>query len=322
MKLAILSQEKEKIKTFLNNFGLKFQDQDYSFYIEDGAKIIGTVSVKGNIIQNFAVDPAYQGENLAGVMISEVLSFLQKRKIYYLQVYTNPKNKEIFRSLGFLEIISTEAVSLLESAHRPILRVLNEYKKEYNIDDKDLGCTVMNCNPFTFGHRYLIEEASKLHKRLLVFVVEEDSSFFSYRDRLRLVQDGTKDLVNVTVLPSSDYLVSSLTFPTYFLKEDVDEVVIQAKCDALIFRKYFLPIFGIKERYLGTETDPLTNKYNQVLKEVLEDKVVIMDRLKNGSEIISASLVRKLFALKDFESLKNLVPKTTLEFLKNYERDS
>jgi [citrate (pro-3S)-lyase] ligase len=319
MKLALLTEEKERIKTFLEKLGLKYQDQDYSFYLEDGAQIIGTVSVKGNIICLFGIDPDYRGENLAGLMLSELINFLYEKKIYYLQVYTKPENSGIFKALGFSEIISTEKVSLLESSHRPIQRVLNELKREYNIVEEDIGCAVLNANPYTNGHRYLIETAAKRHQRFLVFVLEEDCSFFKFQDRIRLVKAGTEDLANVTVLPSTTYLVSKLTFPTYFLKEDVDEVKEQALTDALIFKNYFLPIFGIKKRYLGTEQDPVTNKYNQALQKVLGDQVEIIERKRSDERPISASLVRKLYLEKDFTALEKLVPKTTLEFLKNHE---
>lgn len=319
MKLALLSEEKERIKNFLGKLGLKYPSQDYSFYLEDGARIIGTVSVKGNIIQAFGIDPDYQGENLAGLMISELLNFLYEKNIFHLKVYTKPINAAIFKALGFSELISTENISLLETPEGTILNVLNGLKQEYNIVEEDIGCSVVNANPFTLGHRYLIEESSKRHERYLVFVLEEDLSFFRYKDRIRLVREGTSDLKNVTVLPSSPYLVSSLTFPTYFLKEDVDEVSEQALCDALLFKKYFLPVFGIKKRYLGTETDPVTLKYNQALEKVLGDKVTIIERRKSELGTISASMVRKLFLAKDFRALESLVPKTTLEFLKTYE---
>ena len=40
------------------------------------------------------------------------------------------------------------------------------------------GAVVMNCNPLTLGHRYLIEQALKQCDYLMIFVVQEDKSFF------------------------------------------------------------------------------------------------------------------------------------------------
>lgn len=319
MKLAILPEEKERIRSFLASLDLKYNNQDYSFYLEDGGRIIATVSVKGNIIQGFGIAPDRRGENLAGMMISELINFLYEKKIHHLKVYTKPENSEIFQALGFSEIIRTENILLLENPPGTIWNVLNGLKKEYNVVEDDVGCAVLNANPFTLGHRYLVETASQRHQRFLVFVLEEDLSFFKYKDRIRLVREGTADLANVTVLPSSPYLVSALTFPTYFLKKDVDEVAEQALCDALIFEKYFLPVFGIKMRYLGTETDPVTLKYNQALERVLGEKLTIIRRREAETVTISASLVRELLQEKDFAALEKLVPKTTLDFLKSYE---
>ena len=48
-----------------------------------------------------------------------------------------------------------------------------------------VGCIVMNCNPFTSGHRYLIEYALKNVDYLFIFVVEEDQSVFLFMTDFR-----------------------------------------------------------------------------------------------------------------------------------------
>ena len=108
----------------------------------------------------FRIAPEYRGENLAGRMISEVLGFLSEKKIYRLKVYTKPENSEVFKALGFSEIISTTNISLLETPPGTIWNVLNDLKSEYNVVEDDIGCAVLNANPFTLGHRYLVETAS------------------------------------------------------------------------------------------------------------------------------------------------------------------
>ncbi|NLD25820.1 MAG: [citrate (pro-3S)-lyase] ligase [Acholeplasmataceae bacterium] len=322
IKLAVLEREKKEIVSFLESFGLCYDKVDMTIYASENNEIIGTVSAQANIIKDFAVRSDYQGQSLAAILLSEMINLLAVEKIYYLQVYTKPPYREVFESLHFREIVTTADVCLLESRHRTITEVLKKLKVEYNIDSKDVGCAVMNCNPFTLGHRYLIEEASSRHELFLVFIVETDQSYFHYHDRLELVRQGTKDLKNVIVLPSTDYLISGLTFPTYFLKADTDEVLVQAECDAKIFSRYFMEIFGISKRYLGTETDPVTAKYNEVLKKILKDKVEVIERVKSGGVTISASLVRKYLKEGDFEKIAPLVPKTTLEFLKKYGTNS
>jgi len=318
IKTALLETEKQLVKVFLNSLDLEFVDDiDYCLYAIDNNQVIGTISVSEDIIKYFAVSPNYQGENIAGKLISEMINYLYHKGIYTYKAYTKPKNKKIFESLNFREIITTDEVCLLESKNSNIEDQLYKLKAEYNIDSDDVGSIVMNCNPFTLGHQYLIKEASSRHKLVIVFILEEDKSFFSFQERINLVRAGTKDIKNVKVIPSTKYLVSSLTFPTYFLKKDVDQVLEQAKCDALIFNKYFMKVFNIKKRYLGTETDLVTNKYNQVLKTVLKDKVEVIERIKEGSENISASRVRELLKTKNFDEIKKLVPITTLRYLKS-----
>lgn len=317
IKKALLPQEKAAIRSFLADFGLSYQNADLTLYLENNEEIIGTVSICGHIIQNFAIRYDYQGENIASLLISELISNLLAKKIYYYQVYTKPMYKESFEAMSFREIITTKDICLLESKQRDINDVLIKLKKEYNIESNDVGAAVLNANPFTLGHRYLIEKSSKNHQLFLVFVLETDLSVFKYQDRIKLVRQGLKDLDNIIVLPSTDYLVSDLTFPTYFLKKNSDIVQAQAEADAMIFSRYFMPIFNIKKRYLGSETDLVTAKYNCAIQRILKDKVEIIERKEVNEKAISASLVRSLLQEKNFEEISKLVPPTTLEFLKN-----
>jgi [citrate (pro-3S)-lyase] ligase len=84
----------------------------------------------------------------------------------------------------------------------------------------------------------------------------------------------------------------------------------------LIFAKYFVPVFNIEKRYLGSETDPVTLKYNRALIECLKDAATVIPRLEIEGKAVSASLVRRLYEEKDFAGLSRLVPETTLEYLK------
>lgn len=319
IKTAILKREIENIKKFLKKFNLTYDDDiDFTLYIED-EEIIGTISCAKNIIKAFAVDPSFKG-SIASKLISEAIQLLFENGYNHYQVYTKPENIEIFKSFNFYEIVSSNEVSLLESKNRSILEVLNNLKTEYNLFFEDAGCIVMNCNPFTLGHRYLIEEASKLHDALIIFVLEEEKSQFTFKERIELIKLGCKDLLNVRVVPSTNYLISSLTFPTYFLKREDEKISAQAKIDALIFKKYFIPIFNLKKRYLGSEEDYVTNIYNNVLQNTLGNFINIIDRKRYNNKIISASRVRELLKNKDFEEIKNLVPITTYEYLrKKYE---
>ena len=101
-----------------------------------------------------------------------------------------------------------------------------------------MGAVLMNCNQFTLGHRYLIEQASKIVDQLYVFIVEEDKSFFPFSHRIRLVKEGTSDLKNIRVISSGKYMISLLTFPVYFIKDDkTDKISIDCSKEVTIFGK-------------------------------------------------------------------------------------
>ncbi|MDR1012689.1 MAG: adenylyltransferase/cytidyltransferase family protein, partial [Lactobacillales bacterium] len=141
------------------------------------------------------------------------------------------------------------------------VKSLNKIKLE-DAESKNIGSIVMNCNPFTLGHRYLIEEALKRVDHLYIFVVQEDMSVFPFIDRIDLVKRGTSDLRNVTVLPSGSWIISTKTFPEYFSKERLQAMTIDPSIDVEIFGEHIAPALGIKIRFAGEEPlDQITRQY-------------------------------------------------------------
>lgn len=190
-----------------------------------------------------------------------------------------------------------------------------------NLEERDsVGCIVMNCNPFTLGHLYLIEQASSQVDLLLVFVVQEDKSFFRFEDRMKMVKEGTKHIKNVAVFPSGSFMISSLTMPAYFLKSELQSEAIDETNDLRFFAEAIAPAFHISVRFVGTEPqDNLTFDYNYQMREVLEKygiKVIEIDRLEyEDGYPVSASIVRKCMKDNDMETLKKLVPQSTYQYL-------
>lgn len=177
------------------------------------------------------------------------------------------------------------------------------------------GVVVMNCNPFTLGHRYLIEQAAKQVERLFVMVVREDCSLFAYAERKAMVEQGVAHLENVTVIDGSEYAISQATFPTYFLKRLDDAADTQMLLDLDLFRRHIAPALGTTVRFVGTEpTDRLTRRYNQLMHEVLTDVREIV-RLEKEGNAVSASRVRKASAQGDMNTIRQLVPPTTLPYI-------
>lgn len=177
------------------------------------------------------------------------------------------------------------------------------------------GVVVMNCNPFTLGHRYLIEQAAKQVERLFVMVVREDCSLFAYAERKAMVEQGVAHLKNVTVIDGSEYAISQATFPTYFLKRLDDAADTQMLLDLDLFRRHIAPALGTTVRFVGTEpTDQLTRRYNQLMHEVLAD-VREIARLEKEGNVVSASRVRKAMEQGDMSTIRQLVPPTTLPYI-------
>jgi len=196
---------------------------------------------------------------------------------------------------------------------------LNEYKQSLLSYRVKNGAIVMNCNPFTLGHKYLIEYAALQVQHLYIFVVEEDKSVFPFKDRLKLVQEGTKDLTNVTVLPSGKFIISQLTFKDYFNKSELQNKAIDPSYDVSLFAQEIAPALGITIRFAGDEPlDKITQQYNDTMQRILPQHGIefkVIPRKESGSQPISASRVRKLLDNKDFNNIEALVPKTTLDYL-------
>ena len=177
------------------------------------------------------------------------------------------------------------------------------------------GVVVMNCNPFTLGHRYLIEQAAKQVERLFVIVVREDCSLFAYAERKAMVEQGVAHLENVTVIDGSEYAISQATFPTYFLKRLDDAADTQMLLDLDLFSRHIAPALRATVRFVGTEpTDQLTRRYNQLMHEVLADVREIV-RLEKEGNAVSASRVRKAMEQGDMSTIRQLVPPTTLPYI-------
>lgn len=188
------------------------------------------------------------------------------------------------------------------------------------------GAIVMNCNPFTKGHRYLIEAASAQVERLFVFVVEEDESFFSFQDRFEMVKRGCADLENVTVIPSGRYVLSAVTLPGYFEKDDLQDTILDASTDLGLFAYQIAPVLNIKMRFVGTEpTDRFTAQYNLEMKRILPEagvELVEIERAKERGQVISASTVRKALREQRWADVEAMMPKSTWEYLcQNYNKN-
>lgn len=189
------------------------------------------------------------------------------------------------------------------------------------VDNETIGAIVMNANPFTLGHLYLIEKAAASVTYLYVMVVREDLSEFQFGDRFRLVKEGTAQFKNVFVVSSGSFVLSRRTMSEYFQKEELQEKQIDASRDVAFFGAYIAPALSISVRFIGEEPlDCVTRQYNKEMQEKLPKygvKIVEIPRISIGETIISASMVRRYYREGNWSKLQQMLPKVTLQFLES-----
>lgn len=307
-------------KSFLEKASLDADmNVEETVLVWDSDELVATGSRDGNILKCIAVEKSRQGEGLTATVITELRRRAFEEGHTHLFLYTKPQNKEMFASLFFYPVAQTDSVLLMESAKDGLKNFLSALPE--GNPDEVCGAIVANCNPFTLGHKYLIETASKQCDRLYVFVLSEDKSEFSTEDRFNMVKLGTEHIENVTVLPTGPYMISSATFPTYFLKDKEKAESIQCGLDIEIFADHYAPKLNITKRFVGTEpSSPSTEMYNIALKENLPVKgieVIEVPRKESEGTPISARRVRELIKSEDTESIKALVPETTFEYIRS-----
>ena len=183
----------------------------------------------------------------------------------------------------------------------------------------EVGAIVMNCNPFTFGHEFLIKKALEKVDFLYIFVVEEDRSKYSFSERFDMVVSACKDFQNICVLPSGKAILSMDTLPEYFNKDHLQGTMIDTSYDVLIFAEAVAPTLNISKRFVGEEPfDSVTRQYNQSMKRILPEygiELVEIPRMNKDGVVISASEVRRLEKAGAYETIKQYVPMSTYKII-------
>jgi len=282
--------------------------------------LIGAVGVEKGLIQGLVIDSAYRGKDLTATLVEAVLREAMLSGESSLYVYTKPENARVFESIGFRRILEVKPYAYLLEWGEKSLSIYLEQLKGYRIlEAGERGCVVVNCNPFTLGHQYLIQYAASRCDHLFVLVVEEDQSLFAFADRLEMIRLGTAHLNNVSLIPGGRYLVSALTFPSYFTRQEAYAHA-QIAVDVSLFKTYIAPSLEITKRFIGTEPYSLvTAYYNQEMLRSLPTlgiEVEVLPRLTLNNSPISASRVRRLLQEDRWEELSEYVPHSTYCFLK------
>lgn len=299
---------------------------DYSIGLfDDNYDLVATGSCFANTLRCMAVSSEHQGEGLMNQIISHLIEFQYSRGNTSLFLYTKCNTARFFGDLGFYEIARVEGkVVFMENRRTGFSDYLKRLQRETSAflesekeQDAKIGAVIMNANPFTLGHRYLVEQAAATVDLLHVFVVSEDASLVPFSVRRQLVAEGCADLSNVVCHETGPYMISNATFPSYFLKDSDTVIRSHAKLDIQVFLR-IAKALSVTDRFVGEEPfSQVTGIYNQVMAEELASTGLnchIIPRKADEDGAISASEVRCLIRDGNFEALKKKVPACTFRY--------
>ena len=327
---------RRKVENFLVRNDLRLEEVDLYLAVLDGeGEILAGAGLRRDIIKCIAVSQQARSAGLSVPLVSRLISVAAERGFTNVKVFTKPGNRTVFESLGFRLLAEAPKAILMENG-----RGLEDYCR-YLQGHRAAGVIVMNANPFTLGHRFLVEQADfstrpsglgrndhvsvissgarrAESRNLAVIPVREDASRFPYEERLEMIRRGCDGLADV--LDGSDYQISSATFPTYFLKNLSEASETQMRLDLDLFGRHIAPALGATVRFVGSEpADPMTARYNALMKEILPSygvRVVEIKRLKSSNgRFVTASRVRQQLDKGLFSAAKALTPASTWPFL-------
>lgn len=313
----LTDSQMQEARELLTASGLDFDNEFDTFLgIYDNGSLCAVGARHRNIFKMVAVRDDHQDTGVFADIMNALVTDAYRSGFEHIFVFTKPMYSTSFQYLNFRPLCVTDSVALLEFGHS-----ISEYIKKWRELRKDGQSSgiVMNCNPFTYGHQYLVEKASAESDNVYLFVVEEDSSLLPFHARMDLVRHGLAHLNNVTIIPTGPYAVSRITFPSYFLKDKSKVTEEQLKIDLSIFGEYTSKALNITKRYAGQEpVCELTRMYNKAMGRILPEygiAFVEIERKTVGGHIISASAVREMLIAGEYDSIREMVPETTYKYL-------
>lgn len=332
-----IPRQRRRIEQFLGDNGLRLDDVDYYATLVDETtdEIVAGGGLKGGVIKCVAVADGHKGEAVANQIVSHLIAHANADGHQCVKLFTKPQNQRMFESMSFRLLAEAPKAILMETGIGGIKRYSEELESEKEKVKSEKsngklhhnntspqhpimplsGIIIMNCNPFTLGHRYLIEQTAQQVDTLYILVVREDCSMFGYDERKAMIVRGVAHINNVVVCDGSEYSISATTFPTYFLKSLSDASDTQMTLDIDLYRRHIAPALGATVRFVGTEPDdPLTRRYNELMKSMLPD-VREVARLEKNGVAVSASRVRKAIVENHLAQAARLVPPTTVPYI-------
>ena len=315
-----------KVSDFLQSNGLRLEAVDrYVGLASDDGSVLAGGGICGDVIKCLAVSEELRSEGAAAMVVSRLVSIASENSVESLKVFTKPEYEDLFKGLGFRLIGKAPKAVLLEGG-RGLERYL-AYLKSLRREGSG-AVIIMNANPFTKGHEYLIGKALSFADNVYVIVVRRDGQRFSYAERLAMVRSAealSSADKHVIVCQGSDYQISETTFPSYFLKDLSEASETQMRLDLDVFSRHIAPALGAAVRVVGSEpSDSLTARYNELMKELLPGrgvKVCEVERLMNDDTqhrpgpVCASSVRGKLQVFGGFADALSLVPSSTVPYI-------
>lgn len=289
----------ERIRCFLERFDLSFeQAAEYTIAVRSDGALVGTGSFTGEILHNIAVVERMRGKGLTALILSKLMQEQATRGRMHYFIYTRPSKAHIFANQGFVEIARAEPhASLLETGLGSIETYRKTIEKSASHLPPERAAVVVNGNPFTRGDQALIQKAANENAGVIVFVVNGGESLFPFERNIELVKAGVAELTNVVVVSAGKYIVSSATFPSYFIRKE-HRVTAHTRLDCSLFATQIAPKLDITARYIrDTGDEPcclVTNAYREAMLEIFPKHgidVRVLQRMQTDGERISASKV-------------------------------
>ena len=294
---------------------------EYTAVIRDEeGRIAAAASLDHGTVKCAAVRPGLQGTGLMAHLVTHLRQEAIGRGVVSLFLYTKPRNIRQFSELGFYGVARTDQVLLMEDRRRGFTAWAEGIRAPgaHGV----VGCLAANCNPMTLGHRHLIERAAARCDTLYLLVVSEDRSAVPAAHRRRMVEGAVEDLPNVVVAGTGRYLISSASFPDYFLKEKTEAAAVWCGLDIAVFCR-LAGILGISRRFVGAEPlCPVTAAYNRAMEAALPQagvELVEFQRLEREGVPISATAVRRLIAHGRWREIRPLVPEAVYDYFSQEE---
>ena len=296
-------------------------DYTCAVYDEDFS-LCATGSCFGNTLRCMAVDSGHQGEGLMNLVVSHLSEVQAARGNTHLFLYTKPGSAKFFGDLGFYEIARVSGkLVFMENRRTGFADWLAAQQRADTPRDRT-AAVVMNANPFTLGHRHLIERAAAENDVLHLFLLSEDAGPIPFAVRKQLVREGVADLENVILHDSGPYMISSATFPSYFLRDEDAAILAHAKLDLAVFGTVAAAL-GITARYAGEEkSSHVTALYNETMAAELPKQGVAfrqIPRLALGGETVSASSVRQAIHDGKLAEAAFMLPASSLRYFESAE---